>query len=108
MLPPSPDSAIKVIVAELAALHAADSAAILNSLTEAEREIVERALGTHIGHFGVSLAIANATSVSNDLQLSALLGERLQAAARGDANMTTPARQALQDCVATLHRTRRG
>jgi hypothetical protein len=108
MLPPGPNSAIEEIVTELAALHAADSAAILRSLTEAEREIVEKFLGTHIGQFEVSFTNANATSVSNDLQLSTLLTERLRAAAGGDASMTATARQALQDCVATLHRARKG
>ncbi|HJT42309.1 MAG TPA: hypothetical protein VJ750_02295 [Rhizomicrobium sp.] len=100
---PNPDAAVQAIVAELAALHTEDSAAILAVLNGHERTIIEQLLHTHIGSFETSLAASGAASRYDPSRLSPWLVQRLQTAKSEESDMTPQARKTLLDCVTKLY-----
>lgn len=100
---PNPDAAVHAIVAELAALHTEDSAAILAVLNEHERTIIEQLLRTHIKPIETSFAASDAASRYDPSRLSPWLAQRLQTAKSVENDMTPQARQTLLDCVTQLY-----
>lgn len=95
---PDPDSAIRKIVAEVAALHAEDVSAILDSLAAADRQAVEALLQEYADQF------RPAPSVPYDLtQLSVWLQKIAQEATGKSTTMTPLAQQALLGCITALY-----
>jgi DNA-binding transcriptional ArsR family regulator len=91
---PEPEVAIRRIIAELAALHADDLAAILDVLNAGERKTVEDLLRDHVGRFEAALApIGNAAGYDAS-QLSQWLSGHLLADSADD-KMTPLGRQTL-------------
>ena len=105
---PDHDTGMQVIVAELAALHADDIAAILSALSTYERRAVEEELRGYIARFENSLASPSKSATYDLFQLSPWLSQQLQATSRDDCGMTVLARQTLVDCVTRLYPARGG
>lgn len=91
---PEPEVAIRQIIAELAAFHAGDVAAILGGLDAGERQAVEELLRGHIGRFEAALAPLGSAAGYDALQLSEWLSRHLLVASGGD-KMTPLGRQTL-------------
>jgi hypothetical protein len=102
MLLPDPSAATAAIVAELAAFHADDIAAILGALGAGERKVVEDLLRGHNGPFEASL-LAPGVPVYDSTHLSGWLTQRLNAARQEDPAITRLAGRTLLSCVADLY-----
>jgi anti-sigma factor RsiW len=103
MLPPDLDSTTAAVVAELAAFHADDIAAILAALGAGERKVVEDLLRGHNGRFEASFATPGRVPAYDSTHLSGWLTQRLNAAREEDPVITRLAGQTLLSCVADLY-----
>lgn len=89
-----PEVAVRRIIAELAAFHADDVAAILGGLDAGERQTVEELLRDHVGCFEASLTLPGAAAGYDASRLSEWLSKRLLAGSE-DNRMTPLGRQTL-------------
>ena len=103
MPPPDPDAATAAVVAELAAFHADDIAAILGALGAGERKAVEDLLRGHSGRFEASFAAPGRITSYDSTHLSGWLTQRLNAARQEDPAITRLAGRTLLSCVADLY-----
>ena len=97
-----PDATLRALIAELAALHADDVAAVLGALSETERQVIEARLDQHAAPFEVALA-AGAAAPFDAAKISAWLASRLEMPAAGNDTMTAQARQTLLACAIRLY-----
>ncbi len=104
---PSPDPALRRMVADLAQLHVHDIAAILDDLDAADRHVVEGLLREHANYFEDVPPPASAPPDEpiDTARLSPWLARRLLPADGDGFAVTSEARQALRDAVIRLNAT---
>lgn len=104
MSQPAPDHALRRMVADMAALHADDMAAILNELHAGGRQTVEGLLHDYASYADIGEAPVPGDRIAYDAsKLSPWLIQRLQAADEPGYDMTAQVRHALRDCVTRLY-----